>query len=110
MLGGISNRQAEAQLNYMVIETFHEGSKDKIYARYEAHGRMLPDGLEYIDSWLSEDGTRCFQLMETDHVELFKLWVEKWNDLVDFEVVPVIQSPTKTNKRNQRSAEVPADA
>jgi hypothetical protein len=71
---------------------------------------MLPDGLEYIDSWLSEDGTRCFQLMKTDHVELFKLWVEKWNDLVDFEVVPLIQSPKKTpNKRNQRSAEALAD-
>jgi len=79
----------------MVIEKFREGSKDRVYARYEARGRMLPAGLEYIDSWLSEDGTRCFQLMKTDHAELLKLWMEKWNDLVGFEVVPVIQSPTK---------------
>jgi hypothetical protein len=94
----------------MVIETFHEGSKDEVYARYEAQGRMLPDGLEYIDSWLSEDGTRCFQLMKTHNAELFKPWVEKWDDLVDFEVVPVIQSPTKTSKRMNRSADVSADA
>jgi hypothetical protein len=87
----------------MVIEKFREGSKDKIYARYEAHGRMLPDGLEYIDSWLSEDGARCFQLMKTDHAELFRFWIEKWDDLIDFEVVPVMRSPTKMpDKRMHR--------
>ncbi len=81
---------------YMVIETFNPGSKNKIYARYEAHGRFLPEGLEYIDSWLAEDETRCFQLMKTDHAELFDLWIDRWRDLIDFEVVPLIPSPTKT--------------
>jgi hypothetical protein len=56
---------------------------------------MLPDGLKYIDSWLAEDGTRCFQLMETDDSELFNLWIEKWSDLVEFEIIPVLDSPTK---------------
>lgn len=94
----------------MVIETFHEGSKGKVYARYETHGRMLPDGLEYIDSWLAEDQTRCFQLMKTDRAELFKYWIEKWSDLVDFEVVPVIQSPTKTSdRRRPYSPDAPDD-
>jgi hypothetical protein len=49
----------------------------------------------YIDSWLSEDRTRCFQLMETEDPVLFNLWVEKWNDLVSFEIIPVLDSPTK---------------
>ena len=94
----------------MVIEKFHEGSKGRVYARYEARGRMLPDGLEYIDSWLSEDGTRCFQLMKTDHADLFKPWIEKWNDLVDFEIVPVIQSPTTMpDKGMQCDADASAD-
>jgi hypothetical protein len=79
----------------MVIEMFKPGSKKKVYARYEAKGRMLPDGLNYVDSWLTEDGARCFQLMETDDSELFNLWIEKWSDLVEFEIIPVIDSPSK---------------
>jgi hypothetical protein len=79
----------------MVIEMFRPGSKEKIYARYKANGRMLPDGLKYFDPWLTEDGTRCFQLMATDDSELFDLWIEKWIDLVEFEIIPVLDSPTK---------------
>ena len=86
---------------YMVIETFHEGSKDKVYARYPAKGRMLPEGLEYVDSWLEESGGRCFQLMRTEARGLFRLWTEKWDDLVQFEIIPVVGSPTKAKYRNQ---------
>lgn len=82
-------------MKYMVIEIFRTGSKEKVYARYEAKGRMLPDELKYVDSWLTEDGTRCFQLMATDDSELFNLWIEKWSDLVEFEIIPVLDSPTK---------------
>ena len=78
-------------------KVFKPGSKEKVYARYEAKGRMLPDGLKYVDSWLTEDGTRCFQLMETDDSELFNLWIEKWSDLVEFEIIPVLDSPTKAS-------------
>jgi hypothetical protein len=81
----------------MVIESFKPGSKEKVYARHKAKGRMLPEGLTYVDSWLTEDGKRCFQLMETDDSELFDLWVEKWSDLVEFEIIPVLDSPTKAS-------------
>ncbi len=97
-------------MKYMVIEMFRLGSKEKVYARYEAKGRMLPDGLKYVDSWLTEDGTRCFQLMETDAPELFNLWVEKWSDLVEFEIIPVLDSPTKEPMRIQQTATAATDA
>ena len=80
---------------YMVIETFREGAKDKVYARYQAKGRMLPEGLEYVDSWLEENGKRCFQLMRTEDPKLFRLWTERWDDLVQFEIIPLLESPTK---------------
>lgn len=74
---------------YMVIEKFKTGCKDKIYERLKTKGRMLPDGLIYLDSWLEFQGKRCFQLMETDNEYLFNEWVKKWNDLVDFEIIPL---------------------
>jgi hypothetical protein len=81
---------------YMVIETFREGAKEKVYERYQAMGWMLPEGLDYVDSWLESSGGRCFQLMRADSPDLFKLWIARWDDLVQFEVVPVSESPTKT--------------
>ena len=83
-------------MKYMVIEDFKPDCRDAVYARYRLKGRMLPEGLYYLDSWLSEDGARCFQLMETEQEVLFESWVSRWDDLVDFEVVPVHDSPTKT--------------
>jgi hypothetical protein len=72
---------------YMVIETFRPGCMPEVYERFRMQGRMLPDGLVYIDSWLSEQGDRCFQLMEADSEHLFKQWFGRWDDLVEFEVV-----------------------
>jgi hypothetical protein len=95
--GSQFEERAETKLKYMVIEMFKPGSEKKVYARHEAKGRMLPDGLKYIDSWLTEDGKRCFQLMETDHPELFNLWIEKWSDLVEFEIIPVFDSPARAH-------------
>jgi len=85
-------------MKYMVIETFRPGTKDAVYARFESEGRMLPGGLEYLDSWVSVDGTRCFQLMKTDRFELFDRWTARWSDLVEFEIIPVRDSPTKTSR------------
>ena len=79
----------------MVIETFRPGIKAAVNERYAGGGRMLPGGLEYLDSWVEEGGDRCFQLMKTDRRELLLEWIEKWSDLVEFEVVPVKVSPTK---------------
>ena len=87
-------------MKYMVIETFKAGSAEKIYQRYDASGRMLPSGLSYIDSWITADRKRCFQLMETDNESLFDDWIENWDDLVDFEVIPIQDSPTKSTRQS----------
>jgi hypothetical protein len=83
----------------MVIETFKQGAITKVYERFETEGRMLPRGLVYIDSWLSYDRSRCFQLMETEDVRLFDVWTRNWNDLVDFEIIQIQDSPTKRARR-----------
>jgi hypothetical protein len=71
----------------MVVETFALGCKEAVYDRFRERGRMLPDGLFYIDSWLEKDGDTCYQLMETDSPQLFDKWIEQWKDLVSFEVI-----------------------
>lgn len=78
---------------YMVIETFFPGSKPKIYERFHARGRMLPEGLNYLNSWLERDGDRCFQLMETNEPALFQVWFENWKDLGTIEVVEIGDKP-----------------
>ncbi|HEY2827144.1 MAG TPA: DUF3303 family protein [Pirellulales bacterium] len=78
---------------YMVIETFLPGCKEKIYARFHAKGRMLPEGLVYVNSWLEKDGNRCFQLMETSDASLFTVWIANWQDLTKFEVVEIGEKP-----------------
>jgi hypothetical protein len=78
---------------YMVIENFVPGCKAKIYERFHAKGRMLPEGLFYLNSWLAKDGDRCFQLMEASDSSLFQIWSEKWKDLVSIEVVEIGEKP-----------------
>jgi len=80
-------------MKYMVIETFRPGARPLIYERVRQRGRMLPDGLRYLYSWVESDGERCFQLMETDDDNLFETWTAEWSDLVDFEIVTVTDSP-----------------
>ena len=75
----------------MVIEGFTRGARP-VYERAAREGRMLPEGLRYLDSWIDESLGRCFQLMETDDARLFDEWIARWSDLADFEVVPVISS------------------
>ena len=74
---------------YMVIERFKAGAAAEIYRRARERGRMLPPGLEYLDSWVDLDLSRCFQLMQTADVKLIETWIAAWTDLVEFEVVPV---------------------
>lgn len=76
---------------YMVIEKFKSGSKNEVYERLTTRGRLLPDGLIYVNSWLESRGNRCFQLMETDREHLFHDWTKEWEDLVDFEIIPLEQ-------------------
>ena len=81
---------------FMVIETFRAGCLEEAYDRFESKGRMLPDGLMYIDSWLEESGARCFQLMETSDPSLFQQWTLDWEDLVQFEVIPIGGKPSSS--------------
>ena len=82
-------------MQYMVIETFFENSLEKIYKRFHEKGRMLPEGLHYLDSWLTRDGSRCFQLMETQQFELFREWTKNWEDLTHFEIIEIGEKPQK---------------
>jgi Domain of unknown function (DUF3303) len=74
---------------YMVIEHFNSGAAAEIYRRTRELGRQLPDGLEYIDSWVDLDFSRCFQLMRTARPELFETWTRAWAGLVRFEIIAV---------------------
>ena len=79
-------------MRYMVIETYAQGP-GPVYARAAERGRMLPQGLDYLESWIEERSLdRCFQLMETNNPSLFDQWIANWSDLVKFEIVPVISS------------------
>jgi len=74
---------------YMVVERFKEGAAPKIYERFREKGRMMPEGLEYISSWIDLDLKTCWQLMQTEDFALFDQWIDNWKDLMDFEIVPV---------------------
>jgi hypothetical protein len=73
----------------MVVEKFKPGCIDANYARYNSRGRMFPDGLHYLNSWVNKELNVCYQLMESNDITLFSEWFEKWNDFVDFELVPL---------------------
>lgn len=84
---------------FMVIENYREGYFDKIYERFHKNGRMLPDGLFFIESWLEKSGERCFQLMETENPDSFKTWIKNWEDLVDFEIIELGEKPSANNSQ-----------
>jgi hypothetical protein len=77
---------------FMVIERFKDRSAREVYRRFRERGRLMPGGLEYLGSWVEINFDRCFQLMECDDARLFQQWVVQWQDLVDFEIVPVVPS------------------
>lgn len=74
---------------YMVIEHFRPGRAPEVYRRFRERGRMAPDGLKYVSSWVDLDFGRCFQVMEADDEALLREWTSNWDDLVDFEIVRV---------------------
>ena len=83
---------------YMIIERFHPGKVRNVYKRFEEKGRMMPEGLSYVNSWIDEKITTCYQVMETDSSEKLNEWISHWNDLVDFEIIPVISSAQAKEK------------
>jgi hypothetical protein len=83
---------------YMIIEHFHPGKAKEIYQGLEKSGRQLPDGVVYINSWIDENLTTCYQVMESDSDEKIQEWVNLKNSLVDFEVIKVITSAQAKEK------------
>jgi hypothetical protein len=77
---------------YMVIDQFKSRDLKPVYARLREHGRMMPEGLNYVSSWIDVEGGRCYQVMETEDRALFDEWLSNWSDLFDFEIHEVITS------------------
>ena len=77
---------------YMVIEHFRNGDAAPVYRRFREQGRLAPEGLRYVSSWVTRDLKHCYQVMETDDPALLETWMAAWTDLIDFEVREVITS------------------
>ena len=76
----------------MIVERFKNGDAVPVYRRFRDHGRLAPPGLEYIASWVTPDLTTCFQVMEAPDRSLLDAWMDRWQDLTDFQVVAVMTS------------------
>ena len=74
---------------FMVIEHFRAGRAPDVYRRFRDRGRMMPDGVQYVASWVDLQYERCFQIMEAETEGALREWIAHWDDLIDFEVVPV---------------------
>ena len=81
-----------AKTLYMVVEHYKNNDAVPIYRRFRDRGRMAPDGLFYVSSWVDQKLERCYQLMETENPELFDHWIANWSDIADFEIYPVLTS------------------
>jgi hypothetical protein len=84
----------------MIIERFRNGDPAPVYARFRERGRLAPEGLTYVNSWVTADLTRCYQVMACDDRALLDEWLARWSDLVDFEVVSVMTSAEAAAKVN----------
>jgi hypothetical protein len=79
-------------MRFMVIEHFRDADPVPIYRRFRERGRMLPEGVTYVASWIEAGFQRCFQVMECDDLAKLQQWLLNWNDLAEFEIVPVVTS------------------
>jgi hypothetical protein len=77
---------------FMIVEHFKNADPLPIYRRFRDRGRMAPEGLQYVSSWVDEKFERCFQMMETTDRKLLDQWIANWSDIVEFEVYPVVTS------------------
>lgn len=81
-----------SEMQFVIIEKFRGGDPVPVYRRFRDRGRLAPDGLRYVASWVTEDLTRCYQVMECDDRTLLDEWIANWKDIVDFEVIPAMTS------------------
>lgn len=79
-------------MQYLVIERFRNGDPLPVYRRFREQGRLMPEGLQYLSSWITEDLTRCYQVLECAERQLLDRWMANWSDLMEFEVLPVLSS------------------
>jgi hypothetical protein len=79
-------------MTFMVVEHFRRGDPIPVYRRFRDQGRLAPEGLRYVASWVTQDLKRCFQVMECEDPRLLEQWTARWRDLVDFEIIPVVTS------------------
>ena len=77
---------------FMILERFRDGDPAPVYRRFRERGRLAPEGLTYVSSWVTEDLTLCYQVMECTDRRLLDQWMANWSDLVEFTVVPVLTS------------------
>lgn len=77
---------------FMIVEHFRGGDPQPVYERFRLRGRLAPEGLRYVDSWVTTDLSRCYQIMECDDRGLLDQWIAAWSDLVEFDVATVITS------------------
>ena len=79
-------------MQFVIIERFRDGDPVPVYRRFRDRGRLAPEGMRYVGSWVSQDLTSCYQIMECDDRRLLDDWMANWRDLVDFEVIPAMTS------------------
>ena len=90
--GAIPPGTQPSHSRYLIIEHFRNGDPAPVYRRFRAQGRLMPEGLRFVSSWITEDLTRCYQVVEATEREALNEWMAHWADLVDFEVHPVLSS------------------
>ena len=95
-------------MHYMIIETYTHGPA-AVYGRFRERGRMAPAGLQYISSFVTPDGARCYQVMSCEDPALLETWMAAWRDIVSFEVVPVISSADAAKRFSSPAASAPLD-
>ena len=86
---------------YMVIEHFKNRNAEAIYERLRNKGRMMPEGLVYVSSWIETSYDKCYQVMECDDEKLLEEWASHWRDLMEFEFIPVVDSKTMIERMNK---------
>jgi hypothetical protein len=101
----ISASRTTLMPRFMVIERFKPGKVRDVYTRFAQRGRMMPDTLTFIDSWITADVSTCYQLMEAADIASFEAWTRNWDDLVDFEIEPIIDSAEAKRRVLAESAE-----
>ena len=83
---------------FMVVEHFKNNDALPVYRRFRDRGRLAPEGVQYISSWVDDKLERCFQIMEANERDLLERWIQNWSDIVDFEVYPVLSSKEAAEK------------